>query len=144
MGLLDQYLCGLAQAGGTKTVLVGARSRRKPERFCCAPAVATEFAVECGAAAGAGEVAVACFAGSHLASLRAEGGERKNVIRRKPNHAYGRRMAFPWIVDFGGVAWALLTTVCWMPQVLKTVREKETRALSLPATSALPSVSCSG
>src|SRR5262249_8921693 len=34
------------------------------------------------------------------------------------------------------IAGALLTTLCWLPQVLKTVREKETRALSLPATSA--------
>ena len=45
-------------------------------------------------------------------------------------------MAIPWIIDFVGGAGALLTTLCWLPQVLKTVREKETRALSLPATSA--------
>ena len=45
-------------------------------------------------------------------------------------------MAFPWIIDFVGVAGALLTTLCWLLQVLKTVREKETRVLSLPATSA--------
>lgn len=28
----------------------------------------------------------------------------------------------------------MLTTVCWLPQALKVIREKETRALSLPAT----------
>jgi MtN3 and saliva related transmembrane protein len=41
---------------------------------------------------------------------------------------------FPWIIDFVGGTGAVLTTVCWLPQVLKVVREKETRALSLPAT----------
>jgi MtN3 and saliva related transmembrane protein len=71
-----------------------------------------------------------------MASLRADGVERKNVTRRKPNHAYGRPMAFSWIIDFVGVAGALLTTLCWLPQVLKIVREKETGALSLLATSA--------
>ena len=43
-------------------------------------------------------------------------------------------MTFPWIIDFVGATGAVLTTVCWLPQVLKVVREKETRALSLPAT----------
>lgn len=71
-----------------------------------------------------------------MTSLRADGVERKNVTRRKPNHAYGRPMAFSWIIDFAGVAGALLTTLCWLPQVLKIVREKETGALSLAATSA--------
>ena len=31
---------------------------------------------------------------------------------------------------------AVLTTLCWLPQALKVMREKETRALSLPATAA--------
>jgi MtN3 and saliva related transmembrane protein len=43
-------------------------------------------------------------------------------------------MALPLIIDFVGVAGALLTTLCWLPQMFKTVREKDTRALSLPAT----------
>lgn len=30
----------------------------------------------------------------------------------------------------------MLTTVCWLPQALKVIREKETRALSLPTTGA--------
>jgi uncharacterized protein with PQ loop repeat len=38
-------------------------------------------------------------------------------------------MTLPLIIDFVGVAGALLTTLCWLPQMLKTVREKDTRAL---------------
>jgi MtN3 and saliva related transmembrane protein len=37
-------------------------------------------------------------------------------------------------IDLVGVAGAALTTLCWLPQALKVMREKETRALSLPAT----------
>ena len=29
---------------------------------------------------------------------------------------------------------AILTTLCWLPQAVKVTREKETRAISLPAT----------
>ena len=29
---------------------------------------------------------------------------------------------------------AVLTTVCWLPQARKIVRERETRSISLPAT----------
>jgi MtN3 and saliva related transmembrane protein len=126
----------LAQTRRTKTILVGGGGDRKPERFGRAPAAITKPAIERAATAGTGEAAGACFGRNHVASLRADGVKRKNVIRRKPNHAYGRCMAIPWIVDFVGAAGALLTTLCWLPQVLKTVREKETRALSLPATSA--------
>jgi MtN3 and saliva related transmembrane protein len=32
-----------------------------------------------------------------------------------------------------GVAAALLTTLCWLPQTFKVIREKETRALSMSA-----------
>jgi len=39
-------------------------------------------------------------------------------------------------IEFVGAAGALLTTLCWLPQALKVLREKETRALSLPATAA--------
>jgi MtN3 and saliva related transmembrane protein len=37
-------------------------------------------------------------------------------------------------VDLVGLTGATLTTLCWLPQALKVIREKETRALSLPAT----------
>ena len=33
-----------------------------------------------------------------------------------------------------GLAAALLTTLCWIPQALKIIRHKDTRALSLTAT----------
>jgi MtN3 and saliva related transmembrane protein len=45
-------------------------------------------------------------------------------------------MTFGWPIDFIGAAGATLTTLCWLPQAVKVIREKETRALSLPATGA--------
>ncbi len=42
---------------------------------------------------------------------------------------------FP-LIDVIGATGAALTTLCWLPQALKVIREKETRALSLPATAA--------
>jgi MtN3 and saliva related transmembrane protein len=38
------------------------------------------------------------------------------------------------IVDAIGATGALLTTVCWVPQAIKIVRDRETRAISLPGT----------
>ena len=46
---------------------------------------------------------------------------------------YGPTMTFGWSIDVIGIAG---TTLCWLPQALKVIREKETRALSLPATAA--------
>ena len=43
-------------------------------------------------------------------------------------------MTLAWLIDFVGASGAVLTTLCWLPQVLKVIREKETRALSLAAT----------
>ena len=40
------------------------------------------------------------------------------------------------LIDLAGTAGAALTTLCWLPQAVKLVREKNTRALSLPATAA--------
>ena len=40
------------------------------------------------------------------------------------------------LIDIVGATGATLTTLCWLPQALKVMREKETRALSLPATAA--------
>jgi MtN3 and saliva related transmembrane protein len=40
------------------------------------------------------------------------------------------------LIEFIGASGATLTTLCWLPQALKVIREKETRALSLPATAA--------
>ena len=38
-----------------------------------------------------------------------------------------------WLTDAVGVAGAVLTTFCWLPQVVKIVRERDTRAISFPA-----------
>ena len=43
---------------------------------------------------------------------------------------------FARLIDFIGITGAALTTLCWLPQALKVVREKETRALSLSGTAA--------
>ena len=40
------------------------------------------------------------------------------------------------LIDAVGATGATLTTLCWLPQAMKVIREKETRALSLPATAA--------
>lgn len=42
----------------------------------------------------------------------------------------------PPLIDLIGATAAALTTLCWLPQALKVIHEKETRALSLPATAA--------
>ena len=45
-------------------------------------------------------------------------------------------MGFDGAVDLVGASGAVLTTLCWLPQTFKVVREKETRALSRPAPGA--------
>ena len=41
-----------------------------------------------------------------------------------------------WSIDLIGATGAVLTTLCWLPQAFKAFQEKETRALSFPATGA--------
>lgn len=36
-------------------------------------------------------------------------------------------------IELVGMAGATLTTLCWLPQAVKVLRDKDTRALSLPA-----------
>ena len=43
-------------------------------------------------------------------------------------------MLTPRIVDAIGACGAILTTLCWIPQTVKIIREREARAISLPAT----------
>jgi MtN3 and saliva related transmembrane protein len=38
------------------------------------------------------------------------------------------------LVEVIGALAAILTTLCWVPQALKIVRDRETRAISLPGT----------
>jgi MtN3 and saliva related transmembrane protein len=45
-------------------------------------------------------------------------------------------MLFTRLIDIIGAAGATLTTICWLPQALKVIREKETKALSLAASAA--------
>ena len=42
----------------------------------------------------------------------------------------------PIISEAVGAAAALLTTFCWVPQALRTIRLRDTRAISLPAQAA--------
>ena len=45
-------------------------------------------------------------------------------------------MAVPLLIDSIGATSAALTTLCWLPQAIKIIREKETRSISLTATTA--------
>ena len=50
----------------------------------------------------------------------------------------------PLLIDAIGTAGALLTTLCWLPQVWKILRERDTRAISFAANFAARSGSGSG
>jgi MtN3 and saliva related transmembrane protein len=43
-------------------------------------------------------------------------------------------MTTPGLVEAIGATGAILTTLCWVPQAVKIIRERETRAISLPGT----------
>lgn len=45
-------------------------------------------------------------------------------------------MAASWFIESVGAIGAVLTTVCWLPQAIKTLRDRDTRAISLAATAA--------
>ncbi|HET9176395.1 MAG TPA: SemiSWEET transporter, partial [Pseudolabrys sp.] len=62
------------------------------------------------------------------------GRRRQDCHKRTGESVYGLSMTLGWPIDVIGIAGATLTTLCWLPQALKVIREKETRALSLPAT----------
>lgn len=38
------------------------------------------------------------------------------------------------VIDAIGAVGAVLTTVCWLPQAIQIIRERDTRAISLTAT----------
>jgi MtN3 and saliva related transmembrane protein len=40
----------------------------------------------------------------------------------------------PGLIEAIGAAGAVLTTVCWVPQATKIIRDRDTRAISLPGT----------
>jgi MtN3 and saliva related transmembrane protein len=63
------------------------------------------------------------------------------VFHAGRSHTAVTRFAYPdgmqfSLVDAVGIAGAALTTLCWLPQALKILRERDTRAISLPATAA--------
>jgi MtN3 and saliva related transmembrane protein len=39
------------------------------------------------------------------------------------------------LVDIVGTGAAILTTLCWVPQTLKVIRDRETKAISFPGMS---------
>jgi len=43
-------------------------------------------------------------------------------------------MALPAVVDAIGATAAALTTLCWVPQAAKIIRDRDTRAISLSGT----------
>ncbi len=43
------------------------------------------------------------------------------------------RLMSPFLVETIGSLGATLTTFCWLPQALKIIRDRDTRAISLPA-----------
>jgi MtN3 and saliva related transmembrane protein len=43
------------------------------------------------------------------------------------------------LIDYVGVTGAALTTLGWLPQTVKTVRSRDTRAISLPFTAMMAS-----
>jgi len=88
-----------------------------------APAIACAgAAVEGGATAGAGFAA------------RRFGHGRYHIA--EANRRYGKAMLFARLIDLIGALGAVLSTLCWLPQALKVMRDKETRAMSLPPTAA--------
>jgi len=40
----------------------------------------------------------------------------------------------PAVVDAIGATGAILTTICWVPQAVKIIRDRDTRAISLSGT----------
>jgi MtN3 and saliva related transmembrane protein len=111
---------GCAQARGAETTFGAAGfGQRQSIRLVRAPAVAGSAAGEGGAAAGAELCLLILRHDCHIA---------------EPNRGYCKSMLA--LVDIVGALGAALTTLCWLPQALKVMREKETRALSLPATAA--------
>jgi MtN3 and saliva related transmembrane protein len=55
----------------------------------------------------------------------------KNDSRRPPRMSFTMPSA---LVEAIGAAGAVLTTVCWVPQATKIIRDRDTRAISLPGT----------
>jgi MtN3 and saliva related transmembrane protein len=68
-------------------------------------------------------------------AIFAPAGERPFCHNSLANHRYAGRMYSP-LVDAVGAVGATLTTVCWLPQASKIIRDRDTRSISLWATAA--------
>jgi MtN3 and saliva related transmembrane protein len=60
---------------------------------------------------------------------------RQNLRIDSERRSAGTFAAMPsGLVEAIGAAGAVLTTLCWVPQAAKIIRERDTRAISLPGT----------
>jgi len=53
---------------------------------------------------------------------------------RRNRKKWGFQVSNSALVDAIGTGGAALTTLCWVPQCLKIIRDRDTRAISLPGT----------
>jgi len=59
---------------------------------------------------------------------------KRSAGDRKENDTMLLPAMSPGLVGAIGAAGAVLTTVCWVPQAIKIIRDRDTRAISLPGT----------
>jgi MtN3 and saliva related transmembrane protein len=66
----------------------------------------------------------------------ADRGAGNEKVRRRPqgNDTMLLPAMSPGLIGAIGAAGAVLTTVCWVPQAIKIIRDRDTRAISLPGT----------
>jgi MtN3 and saliva related transmembrane protein len=57
-----------------------------------------------------------------------------SLPRQKTHIKRGKIIMAAVMVDAIGAGGAFLTTICWVPQAVKIIRERETRAISLSGT----------
>jgi MtN3 and saliva related transmembrane protein len=69
----------------------------------------------------------------HAGDERPSSSSHQVVANIGPIREEKTTMASP-LVDAVGASGAVLTTVCWVPQAMKIIRDRDTRAISLPGT----------
>jgi MtN3 and saliva related transmembrane protein len=129
----------LAQAGRAKAILARGIRYRQPVRLGRAPAIAIEPAFEWRAATRTSEFSWAgCSFWLHGSISAVAWCAAVTLENRISPNAMPMLLtiSFALPIDLIGATGAVLTTLCWLLQAIKVIREKETRALSLPATAA--------